>query len=355
NFSLTPAQIVAAAHADPGQNTVQLNHIHSHFGIDGNSGLAIDTGVSPPQSPSSAIMGPARRLDPSIPNYFSSDFDAMEIWIGDNRSHIFTYFLGQNAGDWFNLLNQGILRTGVSDSDTHDKIVVQVGSPRNFVASPSDDPATLSALAETISANVNDGRSVGSNAPFVRITANATSTGETAGLALGLPTLIDTTDGNVDVTVQVQSPLWAEFDKVELYVNSTTTRTSSNKQSGNGLVSVKRYSITPDYTQSVAPSVVDVFPSITGAKRLEATATFNLTGLTGDVWIVAMVKGTDGISRPLFPVSPNSLQQAGNSTLANLTDGNLGEQGMTTMAFTNPLFIDVDGGGWTPPGLQVNP
>lgn len=356
NFNLTPGQIIAAAHADPGaSNTVQLNHIHSHFGIDGNSGLAIDTGVTPPASPPSAVMGPARRLDPSIPNYFSDAFDAVEIWIGDDRSHIYTYFLGQNAGDWFNLLNQGIVRTAVSDSDTHGKVIVQVGSPRNYVASPTDAPGSLGAIAETLSANVNDGRSVGTNAPFVRITADAASTAQTAGLDLSLPTLISTVDGNVTVTVDVQSPTWAEFDKVELYVNSTTTRSSTNKESGNGPVSVKRYAITPDYTQNVSPTLVNVHPSVPGADRLEATAIFNLTGLTEDVWIVAMVKGTDGVSRPLFPVSPNSLQTAGNTTLANLTDGNLGELGMTTLAFTNPLFVDVDGGGWTAPGLQINP
>lgn len=356
NFNLTPQQIVAIAHSDPGtSNTVQLNHIHSHFGIDGNSGLAIDTGVSPPASPSSAIMGPARRLDPSIPNYFDASYDAMEVWIGDDRGHIYTYFLGQNAGDWFNLLNQGIVRTGVSDSDTHGKVIVQVGTPRNYVASPTDDPAGLSAIAETLSANVNDGRSVGTNGPFVRITADATSTAQTAGLELGLPTLISTIDGNVTVTVDIQSPTWAEFDTVELYVNSTTTRSMSNKESGNGQVSVKRYAITPDYTQNVSPTLVNVVPAVPGADRLEATATFNLTGLTEDVWIVAMVKGTDGISRPLFPVSPNSLRTTGNTTLANLTDGNLNELGMTTLAFTNPLFVDVDGGGWTAPGLQINP
>ncbi|MCW5890788.1 MAG: CehA/McbA family metallohydrolase [bacterium] len=354
-FNLTPAQIVAAAKADPGTNTVQLNHIHSHFGIDGNSGLAIDTGVSPPASPSSSIIGPARRLDPSIPNYFDASYDAMEVWIGDDRGHIYTYFLGQNAGDWFNLLNQGIVRTGVSDSDTHGKVIVQVGSPRNYVASPTDDPGSLSAIAETLSANVNDGRSVGTNGPFVRITADAASTAQTAGLDLALPTLISTTDGNVTVTVDVQSPTWAEFDKVELYVNSTTTRSTTTKESGNGPVSVKRYAITPDYTQNVSPTLVNVHPSVPGADRLEATAVFNLTGLTEDVWIVAMVKGTDGVSRPLFPVSPNSLRTTGNTTLANLTDGNLGELGMTTLAFTNPLFVDVDGGGWTAPGLRVNP
>ena len=68
-----------------------------------------------------------------------------------------------------------------------------------------------------------------------------------------------------------------------------------------------------------------------------------------------IVRGTDGVSKPLFPVIPNDLKTAGNTTLAALTDGNLGENGITALAYTNPLFVDVDGGGWTPPGVQYTP
>jgi hypothetical protein len=77
--------------------------------------------------------------------------------------------------------------------------------------------------------------------------------------------------------------------------------------------------------------------------------------LTDDIWVVVLVKGTDGVSKPLFPVLPNDLQQSSNTTLANLTDGNLGENGITALAFTNPLFVDVNGGGWSPPGVKVTP
>jgi hypothetical protein len=354
NYSLTPAQIIAAAAADPGTNTVQVNHIHSHFGMEGGSGLAIDTGVTPPQS---LVPAAARRL-PALPNFFTDTFNALEIWIGDDRGQINNLFLGQNIGDWFNLLNQGIVRTAVADSDTHSRIGTQAGIPRSMVASPNDAPGALSAIADTLSANVNAGRLVGTNAPMVRVTANAASTGETAGLALGLPRTIATTDGSVDVTVQIQSPLWAEFDRVEYYVNSTTTKTIVTKNSGAGNVMVRRYSITPDFVQTapadftVAPVVVD--PMVPGASRLEATTTLALTGLTEDIWVVVLVKGTDGVSRPLFPVEPNSLKTSTNTTLANLTDGNLGEDGLTALAFTNPLFVDVDGGGWTAPGVQVS-
>ena len=70
---------------------------------------------------------------------------------------------------------------------------------------------------------------------------------------------------------------------------------------------VTRYSITPDHVQTAPADFtvtpVNVHPSVPGADRLEATTTLTLTGLTEDVWIVVMVKGTDGVSEPLFPVS----------------------------------------------------
>jgi hypothetical protein len=44
-----------------------------------------------------------------------------------------------------------------------------------------------------------------------------------------------------------------------------------------------------------------------------------------------------------------------NQTAAELIDGNLNQCGMLALAFANPLYVDVDGGGWTAPGVQVNP
>src|SRR5262245_1346559 len=359
NYSLTPADIIDAAHLDPGaSNTVQVNHIHSFFGIEGGSGLGIDTGATPPQS---VVPGAARRLNPAVTNYFPEDspgvakFDALEIWIGDDRAQVYTNFLGQNAGDWINLLNQGYRPTGVADSDTHDRVSGASGFPRTFVASPIDAPSGLGAIAETLSQNVNDGRVFGSNGPMVRVSVVAASTGEEGRLQLGFTTQIATTDGAVDVQVDVQSPDWAEFDTIELYVNSTTTCSQSSVQSGAGPVNVRRYAIAPDFTQS-APGDFTISRNevVTGHFRLEASTTFNLTGLTDDVWIVVMVKGKDGVSRPIFPVASSSLKTSTNTTLANLTDGNLGEDGVTALAFTNPIYVDVDGGGWTKPGVQAN-
>jgi len=61
------------------------------------------------------------------------------------------------------------------------------------------------------------------------------------------------------------------------------------------------------------------------------------------------------LSRPLFPVLPYSIDKATNTTLADLVDGNLGEGGEPALAFSNPLYVDVDGGGFTAPGVRITP
>ena len=320
NFMMPPAEMYASLLSDPGVNVVQINHISSFFGP---GGLAVDTGLVPPQHFAGAL---SRRLDPAIPNLFDDSFTALEIGVSP----------GRNFGDWFNLMNQGIVRTGTANSDCHG---AQCGYPRTMVVSPTDDPGALADIAETLSANVNAGRTIGTNAPFVRVTTNAASTGETGGLALGVPTLISTTDGSAAITVEIQSPLWGEFDRVEYYINNVPTPSTP----------YPTYKVLPDVVQTAGVdftvSTVNDFPAIPGASHLEATTSLSLTGLTEDTWVVVVVRGTSGVSRPLFPVIPTGLNSATNKTLADLTDGNLGEGGVLATAFANPVFIDVNGNG----------
>ncbi len=107
------------------------------------------------------------------------------------------------------------------------------------------------------------------------------------------------------------------------------------------------YRVTPDVVQTAGVdftvNTIDDFPSIPGASHLEATTSLSLTGLTDDTWVVVLVRGTDGVSKPIFPVVPNDLDPTTNPTLADLTDGNLGELGVVDTAFTNPVFIDING------------
>jgi hypothetical protein len=285
-----------------------------------------------------------------VPNYFDGGFDALEVWNGSQ-----SIFLGQNIGDWFNLLNQGFLRPGVADSDSHEKRT-NGGSVRTYVASTVTEPARLAAVAEALAATIVAGRAAGTNGPFVTLALRAASTAAEASLVAGGVTMVPTTDGAVDAVVTVRSPLWAEFDRIELYVNNAPQAWDHDANAGTR----PRYRVIPDLVRSAGTDFtvvrVDDFPGIPGGGHLEASVTIPLTGLPSDTWVVALVRGTAGVSRPLFPVLPFGLRTQGNTSLDALTDGNLGEGGETALAFTNPLYVDVDqDGGFTPPGVRLTP
>jgi hypothetical protein len=117
-----------------------------------------------------------------------------------------------------------------------------------------------------------------------------------------------------------------------------------------------RYGICPNLTISSgdpgwSANTVVVNADIQGASRTEIEVTLELPDIAVDTWLIAIAHGTDGVSRPLFPVVPEDLDRVSNTTLADLTDNNIGEGGVPAYAFSNPLFIDAGGDGWTPPGV----
>ena len=334
SYDLSPAEIFAAL---PAQTVRQVNHVNSAT-LGFLTVAGIDTLRKPPQSftPPSLI-----RQDPNLANLFSDGFTALELWIEGSREQT-EELLGPNLGDWFNLLNQGIIRTATSDSDTHHTALIQAGGPRNFVASSSDDPAQIDEME--IVNSVNQGRVIGSNAPFVRISIDGDN-GESAGLALGQTNLVRATSGTVTLNVRVQSPVWAEFDTVDVFVNTVPTAMPDKNIFG---VEVPSYVPAPQLSLKLGRdferSEVVVHPDIAGAVRFEAQVTRALQ-VDRDAWVVVVVRGSDGVSKPLWPMNPQDLQVESNQTLDALTDGNLGEGGQPAVAYTNPLFIDVDGNG----------
>jgi hypothetical protein len=350
SYVLTPAEIFSESLADPKANIVQINHIGSHFG---GGGLGIDTAMTPPQS----TVDPAlRRLDPGLANAFDDGFQALEVWIGTNgRSGIINEFLGQNLGDWFNLINQGIVRTGVADSDTHSRRNTHL-SVRSQVASSVSDPGQLSGLAETLAATVAAGKVVGTNAPFVEIGASGSFLGnpQAAGLGVGdAVTLAIDSGSDVEISLDIATAAWAGIDSVDFYINNQPELSSVPP-------AAVRYGVCADMTISRgdpgwSETQVIVDAGIPGASRNEISVSLTLPALTEDIWLVAIAHGSDGVSAPLFPVVPEDIDPSTNTTLAELTDDNIGEEGVLAYAFTNPLFVDVGGDGWSSPGVAVGP
>ncbi len=354
HWNSSPAEIHAAALNDPFNTSpnvaVQINHIGGHF-----SPLKINSALTPPSSVLTLTEQASFRLDPAIPNLFHA-FPALELWNGHNRSHALNEFLTQRIGIWMNLLNQGIVSTAVADTDTHELVNVRAGGARSWTASSTDAPAAI--VDDEIGAAVLGGRLVGGQGVYVQTRLLATDgSGGVADLALGNSNLVSVGNGQVDLEIKVQAPLWAEYDRIEVYVNAATRVTGRNPNNAGGVpVSYTAVpTLTLDAGTNFAITTVDDFPAIPGAQHRETTHTVSLA-VPQDAWVVVLVRARDGISRPMFPVMPASLNSAGNTTLANLTDGNLNQGGVTALGYTNALFVDANGNStFDPPGVVVVP
>src|SRR4029453_7840692 len=141
---------------------IQVNHLNDRtLGFFALAG--IDTLATPPRSFTAPEL---IRQNPAIQNLYDNNYHTLDLWIVANRAQT-DLLQTANLGDWFNLLNQGIIKTATADSDTHSTAIVQAGGPRNFVASSSDDPSGLQ--DGELAANVRRGRLAASDAPFLRL------------------------------------------------------------------------------------------------------------------------------------------------------------------------------------------
>ncbi|MDP2315346.1 MAG: CehA/McbA family metallohydrolase [Pseudomonadota bacterium] len=218
--------------------------------------------------------------------------------------------------DWFSLLNSGQRYTALGNSDTHGKFSVEAGCPRNYVVADTDEPAQLDeqAVADAVRA----GHVVASYGPFIRFTANET--------AIVGDEIVDS-DGTVDLHIEIQAPTWIPVDRVELYQNGTLIHEWEG--------------LDPDIYKLVEDLAVDV---------------------TADSWFVVIAIGDGDLSPVFTPVemAPVQLQDVVTEALADVPAvGSLLSPAVPIprsgpvipYAITNPIYVDVDGAGWTPPGL----
>lgn len=219
--------------------------------------------------------------------------------------------------DWFTLLNKGVRLTALGNSDTHSRFSIEAGCPRNLVYVGEDDPAALD--AQQVADAVRAGHVVASYGPLIRFTAND-------GEAIVGDEI--EASGSVKLHIEVEAPSWMDVNRVELYQNGTLIH---------------------EWT-GLDPDVLRF------AQDYEAP-------VTKDSWFVVIAMG-DGDLSPLFsPVEfpPIQLQDVVIEALSDVPAVGSFLSPATPIprtgavlpyALTNPIYVNVDGGDWTPPGLQ---
>lgn len=240
------------------------------------------------------------------------DFDAMEIANGKSV----TGYL-EVRDDWFSLLNQRnapaaggpvpfIVGTAVSDS--HRLANDEAGYARTYVRGAGDDPFQL--VPSVLDDNVLAGNMTGSSGPFVEFFIEDAAS---ARADLG-ETFVPQTSV-VTLHVRVQATNWMPVDEVRVYENGAL---------------VRRFDASTVPTVHPGPRN----PRSRSRRRVvRFDAPFDVT-LSQDAYFVVEA------GPRLDPLSPPA-------ALVNKIVPNL-----RPLAFTNPIFVDLAGDGFDPPGVQ---
>ncbi len=273
---------------------VQLNHPRGiHFDAAG------------PTSPSVHALFFRNGFEPDLPltaaenAWFSDpnpagdtllDWDAVEVV---NRFSWPLYL--EVRRDWFSLMNQGVFITGTGNSDSHAAEVELAGFPVNLLPR-CGDAADAACLVDGMRA----GRNSVSNGPVVELDVLGAGPGGS---------VVAPTDGVVVVRARVQAASWVMVPQVRLVVNGEVVRTEERDDDG-----------------------IDRFED----GRLDRTFQWTVQP-QADAWILVEAG---------WELDPDlQVDDRSGEVYARVAPG------YVPLGFTNPVRVDIDGDGWTAPGL----
>ncbi len=192
---------------------------------------------------------------------------------------------------WLQLLNQGLDVWGIGVTDAHHVYGNGVGGWRTYLPSPSDAPAEID--WRDVSAQAKNGRMIISSGPFLKV---MTGMGTIAGGH-------ERSNGKVLLKVSVQCPNWLDIDRVQVLVNGRQD---------------PRY----NYTREKNP---DMFEAKSSVMRFNEMLNLELSE---DAHLIVVAIGENETLKQGFGTSTQASYQP--------------------CAYNNPIFIDVDGGGFQP-------
>ena len=207
--------------------------------------------------------------------------------------------------DLLAMLNQGRPVCALGNSDTHGRND-GTGYPRNFVRFNKDAPAQVS--GGDLVAAIRDQQVTVSNGLFVTATINGQP-------ALGLGHAVNLRGAaSATLEVKVQAPSWLKATTLEVYENGRPLTLS--KPGPGRLVAVD-----PGTSGATLSAPLDAADQTSASVRFAGTITVKPRR---DGWYVIVVRGPGSLA-PVGPGAP--------------------------YGYTNPLYVDLAGDGWTAPGL----
>jgi hypothetical protein len=191
------------------------------------------------------------------------------------------------------MLNQGFMIAGTASTDTHRLALQHAGVPRSYVASDVTDMRLLDQAA--FDQSVKEMRAFGTSGPFVDFTISDGSGGDSAGLG----EVLTGVSGAISLAIKIQAPCWIPVEEIRIFANGQLIERVAIPSTCTGVV---RYDDSLEKTPVIDTHYV-----------LEA----------GQV----------------LPEDPNAPLPLPGSVMSVILPR------VISLAFTNPVFVDVDGNG----------
>jgi hypothetical protein len=186
--------------------------------------------------------------------------------------------------NWLQLLNQGFRLPGVANTDAH-YCVHESGAIRNYVKSPTDDPAEIREF--DVVREAKKGHLIMTNGPFLDVSLNGALPGDDVRL-----------EGPATLKVRVECANWLDVDRVQVLLNG-------------------RPDPALNFTRAANPAMFRRGPVIFREEiRLD---------LKADAHVIVVAVGEHSTTGPV-----------------------MGQNVEQPCAVSNPIFADADGGGFTP-------
>ena len=196
---------------------VQLNHPWdpAQFGRDLGFPRAVGVDTRVPLPPEFDETGPGLILrTPPGATFANIDYHAQEVMNG-TENHLFLPFRTY----WFYLLDQGIVRAGTANSDSHGLVDNVLGTPRTIVWT-DQTVATFDEAA--FNASVRAGAMVGTNGPVIEVSAT-----DASGGVRRPSTEPFVADASATLAIRVSAAPWVVVDEIRIIVNGEVARTLS--------------------------------------------------------------------------------------------------------------------------------
>lgn len=317
DFLVTLQELIDATREHPGEQVVQLNHPGAPMGAIGTLQIDVLTGFSF-ADPLDLRMAPTT-ADPVTGDtgLWSEEFDAIELMNGFSVDDFWGYFRW-----WIAMVGRGFSPTGTAVTDTHGIYGSLGAAPRSFVFvdDDKDTPATFD-LPHFVD-RVRAGALVGTSGPFMRVEVEAGG-GETAGVSGTL----DASSGAVTARITLEMPAWIDVDTLDLYLNVP----------GEGLAGDPGEAVEEPVEPTLRVAVTwdpDVHRELVATGTLEHHRLRQVIEvpleITADSYLVVLAHGAS--ARPMRPVIAGAAKP---------------------LAFSNPVFLDFDGGGYDKPPLAA--